>query len=397
MHRTGLSTANDGRKRSRALRWFETLTIRAMRRRGPESGATLVEFSIIAGLFFAVVLGTLDFSMSMFDLNSTNFATRSQVRSASNGEWSSSNSCAEAGDLTFLPGDPPLGTDGKSLLCSVKLRTQLGAKRVRVRVRFEDPDFPDRVKVKPQIGKSLVMCTMTSMRSISGVYAPLLKDKVLTSIARSRIERDLSIQWTTLASNTPMGPLAAETISEAPFSGSDWEFCNKTSIGNADVGDAVVPASNDKCKVTWTSAQDVDSRHYRLDGAVINMTRDPWNQYQVLFTLPVGHRPESRTFEEGELLNDNGVVDTLNPGRVTWTFEKKAPGGPGSPQIYGIPLADGDISPGNGVSLTVTILPNILVPSIPVMNGDTKIGIPDPDFPVAPTDQFAQRELLGCS
>jgi TadE-like protein len=356
---------------------------------GKERGATAVEFSIIASLFFAVILGTLDFSMSMFDLNGANFGTRAQARSASNGEWSTVATC----NLTLTSG--LLGSDERALLCAVKSKTQLSPERLRVQVRFEDPDFPDPNKnVKPQVGKSLVICTMTAMRSISGVYAPLLKGKVLTSIARSRIERDLSTKWTTADSTDERGPLSADTISEEPFAGSNWDFCEAKSVGNAEVGVDVVPASNEFCEVTWTSGQDANPRHYRLDGSITNLSRDPWNEYLVTFTLPAGHTPRSRTFEEGVMspdhLEDNGLV--------TWTFEKSSFVPVGGTKVYGIPLGDGDVSPGNGVSLTVTIEPSVATPSIPVMDGLTKVGIPvdDPAVPFIPSDPFANVEYKGC-
>jgi TadE-like protein len=355
-----------------------------------ERGATAVEFSIIAGLFFAVILGTLDFSMSMFDLNGANFGTRAQARSASNGEWSSTTTC----DLTLASG--LLGSDERALLCGAKSKTQISPERIRVRVRFEDPDYPEHENVKPQVGKSLVMCTMTTMRSISGVYAPLLKGKVLTSIARSRIERDLSTKWTTAGSTDERGPLSADTISEEPFAGSNWDFCEDKSIGNTEVGVDTVAPSNEFCKVTWTSGQDADPRHYRLDGTVTNLSRNPWNDYQVTFTLPAGHTPRSRTYEEGVMSSDLPIVDN---GLVTWTFEKVAFVPVGGTKVFGIPLADGDISPGNGVSLTVTIEPSVAVPSIPVMDGLTKVGVPvdDPAIPFVPSDPFASVEYKGCS
>jgi TadE-like protein len=354
-----------------------------------EHGVSAVEFSIIAGLFFALILGILDFSMSMFDLNGANFGTRSQARSASNGEWISTDSCV------LNPENPLLGSDQRALLCSVKRKTQLATERLRVRVRFEDPDYPDQENIKPQVGKSLVVCTMTSMRSLSGIYAPLLKGKVLTSVARSRIERDLSIKWTATGSNDQMGPLAAEPIGEVPFAGANWDFCNKNSIGNTDVGVDTIAGSNAFCKVVWTSAQDVDSHHYRLDGEVTNLSRNPWNDYQVTFTLPLGHTPKSRAYEEGAMAPDS-EPDLTNPGRVTWTFEKVAyiPVGSTS-KVYGLPLADGDTSPGNGVSLTVTIDPD-LAGAIPVMDDDTKVGIPDPDLAFDPQKPFANPLLSGC-
>ena len=47
-----------------------------------EGGATIVEFAIVSVAFFALVLGTIDFSMAMFEMNGVNFGTRSQARSA---------------------------------------------------------------------------------------------------------------------------------------------------------------------------------------------------------------------------------------------------------------------------------------------------------------------------
>jgi TadE-like protein len=351
---------------------------------GQEMGTTIVEFSIIAALFFAVVLGTIDFSMAMFEMNGVNFGTRSQARSASNGEWGTDLSC------NLTPESGPLDSDISDLMCATKRKTEVSADRVRVRVRFEDPDDPTRTDVKPELGKSLVLCTMTKMRSISGVFGPMVKDKVITSIARSRIERDLSVEWTTPESSVPKGPLAAEISSEASFSGSTWGFCEAKPIGNQDVGLRTDPLSSAFCRIDWLpvygqvaavpNLSGSDVARYVLEANVTNLSRDPWNSYEVEVRLPAGHTPAANENNMGRIVAEPPREDPTNSGFFFWKFRKvdKDPIISSSETIYGLPLADGDMSPGNGFALRIEVSPSAPSRSVPDSPdlGQSSIRIP---------------------
>jgi TadE-like protein len=388
---------------SQLLRCFKPhrarLTRRLNNRHQSEHGATIVEFAIISIAFFALVLGTIDFSMAMFEMNGVNFGTRSQARSASNGEWGTALTC----DL-----DPQgtLDPDIKDLMCATKIKTSVASDRVRVRVRFEDPDYPTRTDVKPQKGKSIVVCTMTTIRSVSGVFGPLVKDKVITSIARSRIERDLSVEWKITGSTVSKGPLLAELSSEKPLFGADWDFCDAKPVGNIEVGTDTVPASEETCRVTWQSSGEAtwdgspynagdDVKFYILDGDVTNLSRDPWNAYEIAFNLPQGHTPQlvSNRAGEGNILPGPPILDIS--GRNTWTFRKMSTA---LSSDYGLPLEDGDLQPGNGVSVSVDVDPAAAGRVVPTDGFAPSVRIPPPDAPspLDPTNPFGSSLPSAC-
>ena len=348
--------------------------LKAKTGRPNEAGATIVEFSIISIMFFVLMVGTLDFSMAMFDMNGANFGTRSQARLASNGEWGTDLTC----DLQLEPG-PSLDQDLHDLLCSTKAKMKVAPERVRVRVRFEDPDYPtnDVLTIKPQLGKSLVLCTMTSMRSLSGVFGPLVRNKVLTSVARSRIERDLSVPWKITGSPVEKGPLFPGVVTELAFVGANWDFCQPKPIGD-DGGDwTTVPPSTEYCKLAWSTNGEVpvdpvaayapgtDVTFYNLEADVANLSRDPWNSYSVIFDLPLGHIPFQNRSQFGNLEPGNSPTN--------WKFTKSSTA---NPPDYGVPLADGDRQPGNGVAIGVNVEATAPSRSVPTAFNATIDGKP---------------------
>jgi hypothetical protein len=375
---------------------------RPLRRRGVETserGATIVEFAIVSVAFFGLVLGTIDFSMAMFEMNGVNFGTRSQARSASNGEWGDSLTCK----LNPPPSDP----DIRDLMCATKQKTSVASDRVAVKVRFEDPDDPTRPNVKPQKGKSLVLCTMATIRSVSGVFGPLVKDKVITSIARSRIERDLSVEWTVTGSTVSKGPLAAEVSSEAPLNDTaDWKFCDAAPVGNEDVGTLALEVDplKAKCDVTWTTSGQRtpdnspyepgdDAKSYILDGDVTNLSPDPWNAYEIEFNLPVGHVPQllSNRAQEGRILAGPPVHDEF-ANKDTWTFRKIG-------SDYGLPLEDGDLQPGNGVSVSVDVAQGAdVVKTVPSSGFAAAVRVPEANAPtpLSLTNPFGASGTDAC-
>ena len=138
--------------------------------------------AIVAAIFFGLVLGVVDFSFAMYEVNSTNFAVRSTSRSASTAEVGTDGTC-QIFDLTTT-GDP---TTLQRLICGTKKLSQVGADRMRVRVRFESAADPT-LEGSNVVGDSIVICTMTKTRSVSGMYTSVIGSRVMKSQARTRIE-----------------------------------------------------------------------------------------------------------------------------------------------------------------------------------------------------------------
>jgi Flp pilus assembly protein TadG len=291
-----------------------------------ERGVAAVEFALIAMFFFTLVMGTIEFSMTMFDMNGANYGTRSEARLASNREWGTDVSCESKLDAaSALQANVALN----KVICATKQKAKLASSRVRVRVRFEDPDDPTALVNKPEVGKSLVICTMTTTRSLTGMFSPLLKGRYLSSMARSRIETDLS------------GELVAG--SEEPFSPTGFDFCNPKAIGSGvTAGWAIAPAATTaSCSAQWTFNGETPSASvaltsYNLEQRMSNLTNNTWDSYEVSFVLPAGHTPRAYS----------ALGSVSGGGGQPWVFTK-------SVGRTGVPLAEGAVGAGIGVSVVV--------------------------------------------
>ena len=177
-----------------------------------EGGAALIEMAIVASIFFGLTLGVVDFSFAMFEVNSTNFAVRSVTRAASTAEVGADNSCQVFS--LVAASDPDTLT---RLICDAKNLSHVSSDRIRVKVRFESGADPT-LEGSNVAGDSVVICTMTTTRSISGLYRTVIGNRVMKSRARTRIE-------------TPIGSGASLFGGyEAPLPGENWTFCDPISL-----------------------------------------------------------------------------------------------------------------------------------------------------------------------
>jgi TadE-like protein len=158
-----------------------------------ERGAASVEFALVALIFFTIVVGLMDLTMALFSMNSVSTASRDGARAAATWKGtdvSATASCPQASSMTF-------GADGneveaRRILCFTGSRVYLiGQDRVRVRIQFEDADgnpLPKGVLQPDPQSTFVVVCTQVRYRSISGLLAPLLNDRIQASSARMRLE-----------------------------------------------------------------------------------------------------------------------------------------------------------------------------------------------------------------
>ena len=329
---------------------------RAMTRTNREVGVTVVEFAVIAPLFLLLVFGTIDFSMTMFNLNSAHFGTKAQTRLTSSANWGDDASCDLHVDQSSIAGNaasPAAGLRALSeVMCATKSKMKIANNRTRVMVRFENPDDPTAM-VKGHVGRSVVICTMTSTQSATGMFRRLFDNRYIMASARSRIEEDIS------------GLLS--TGSETPFTGKDWGFCQPTAVLPSGWTSA---ASADRyCKVVWAVegppiTLQTGNYGYNLTGTVSNLTEDPWPNYNVTFQLPTGHAPVlGSVYTEGSQSYGTITPDPLSP--TSFTFAK--PGG-----SVGVPL--GFTLPSLGVGFAVQTQQSVIPAGMtPFSVLDTKI------------------------
>jgi TadE-like protein len=159
---------------------------RNARRARRDSGATLIEFAIIAPLLFALVFGIIDFGGVFNDWISLRQGARDGARSAVTGRVGTEQDCFIA------PGSPAIPNNGEmeALICLVKERTDLPDEDIRVAIDIEGGNTAYvNATDDPTAKTSIRVCVMADARSFTGFYAGILDDLVLNTSVQMKVER----------------------------------------------------------------------------------------------------------------------------------------------------------------------------------------------------------------
>jgi TadE-like protein len=191
-----------------------------------ESGAAMIEFAMIAALFFGLLFAIIDFSIVIFDMHAANNGARATARFASTGQFGTKSDCpmvltpdglpdvsGPAGDPTTIANQEKID-NLKKIICTTKLQSRMDSSRIRVDVHFEDSTDIFVKKDNPAPGDTIVVCSMTQARSLTGFYGAILDSTVMQSKTRARLENNQGVSFTKL---TPGG--------EAAFEGEQWTSC----------------------------------------------------------------------------------------------------------------------------------------------------------------------------
>lgn len=148
-------------------------------RRDRERGAVLVEAALIVPLGLLLVFGMIEFGLSFSDLLSMRSGTREGARIATVGDVANAASCQINGSTVTPPANPTTATDARNaIVCKIKSRVALGD-TVRVKISFESAS----------VGQPLTVCASYILNSITGIAAPFIDGKSITSSVTMRIER----------------------------------------------------------------------------------------------------------------------------------------------------------------------------------------------------------------
>lgn len=177
------------------------------RRRRSERGIALVEFAIVAPLFFFLLFGLIDFGVNLSNEISLRQGVREGARQGSVATFGSTASCG----ATFTT---PGSANMQKLICLTKSRTDMTASEVSVAIRFDptNTSYPaGAVSASPPVGNGIIVCAVTPMVSPSKFLSPVLDGKYLKSKTTMRIEK---------------GSGVAESIAnEADPTGANWSWC----------------------------------------------------------------------------------------------------------------------------------------------------------------------------
>lgn len=176
-------------------------------RRPGDEGVALVEFAIASLLLFTIIFGTIEFGHSFNNAQAVRQGVREGARQGAVLNFGTTTDCG----LTGLSGSP--SQDIQRLMCLTKNQIGLG-NQTRVRVMIADPYLTSRQSSPFTQGQGLVVCAMTPLKSLTGMFAPFLDHRALTSRTMMRIEQT--------------APAPLQDGQEAPLPGQTWNWCTVT-------------------------------------------------------------------------------------------------------------------------------------------------------------------------
>lgn len=139
----------------------------------------LVEAALIIPLAMLLVFGIIEFGLAFNNYLGLRSGTREGTRVATVSDLANAPSCEINGATVSPPAKPTTATDARNaLVCKVKSRVGLGG-QVKVKISL----------ASSAVGQPLTICASYVQHSITGLLAPVLNNKVLTSSVTMRIER----------------------------------------------------------------------------------------------------------------------------------------------------------------------------------------------------------------
>jgi Flp pilus assembly protein TadG len=137
-----------------------------------ERGAALVEFAFVAPILFLLLFGIVEFGMAFNDYIAVRNGSREGARAAVVNDVDSAPSCT----ITGAPGNAAT----RAIVCKTKNRIGLDDDDVKVKIALDGTE----------IGDTVTVCASYPIRSGSGLLAPLLGGKTVTSNVTMRLEQE---------------------------------------------------------------------------------------------------------------------------------------------------------------------------------------------------------------
>jgi len=162
-----------------------------------ETGTVLVEFALVGILLFTILAGVFEFGLAFNDQSSLREATRDAARAATADNLTDpSGTPYPCTTIPALPAGPT-----SNLVCLLHHQDGLSDSSVRVMVLL--PSGTDT------LGDEIVVCSEHQLTSITGLYQPILGNKIESARVAMRAEQ---------AAGLTQG-------GETPFAQKDWSFC----------------------------------------------------------------------------------------------------------------------------------------------------------------------------
>lgn len=156
---------------------------RGPRRRGGarnEAGAALVEFALVVPILLILVFGIIEFGLAFNDYIAVRNGSREGARVAVVNDVNNAPSCTISGGIVSPPAAPTGASDAtNAVVCKTKDRIGLDQSQVKVKVSISGYS----------IGDTVTVCASYPVTSISGILAPIISGKTLTSNVTMRLEQ----------------------------------------------------------------------------------------------------------------------------------------------------------------------------------------------------------------
>jgi len=156
---------------------------RLARRRGGarnEAGAAIVEFALVVPILLLLLFGIVEFGIAFNDYISVRNGSREGARVAVVNDVRNAPSCTINGGTVSPPANPTGASDAtNAIVCKTKDRIGLDESQVKVKVSV----------VGSSIGDPVTVCASFPVQSMSGLLAPIMSGKTLTSKVTMRLEQ----------------------------------------------------------------------------------------------------------------------------------------------------------------------------------------------------------------
>jgi len=176
-------------------------------RRRSDRGATIVEFSIAFPILILLLLAIVDFGVNYGNKINVSHSAREAARLGSVGQTGGDGSCS----VTAMSSP---STAQRELICFAKRTAAMKDTEVRVRFAYMGPGGKIATTNTGLGNKnSMMMCVQGQARSVSGLFSPLIDDKVFTA--------------RTVIKTGRLGGTSAwvDPISEVSLPTGNWGFC----------------------------------------------------------------------------------------------------------------------------------------------------------------------------
>jgi len=171
--------ARPGRTADRGTNTWSALRARA--RAGGERGAALVEFALVLVLVAMLLFGIIEFGVTYNDYIAIRQGTREGTRLAVVGDVKNAPACKIGGTTITPPANPNNTFDAtNAVICKTKDRIGLDQSKVRVKITLPQ---------NPTVGSYVTICASYPLSSVTGLIAPFLNGRTLTSTVVMRLEQ----------------------------------------------------------------------------------------------------------------------------------------------------------------------------------------------------------------